>query len=202
MLNSTEINGLILCGGQSSRMGFDKSKILVNNRPIYDVLAEQLEAVKCRPFLSCRKNQSHLLASKWNPIIDSGKIKGPAAGLHPAMKNFEKAAWILLACDMPFVDAELLLTLIENRNSSRVASAFSLQSEWGPFFQPFPAIYEPSFFSLMEKEIPIHHPSLKRLLEERKAHSVNCPAPQKLININRKEDVEKFPELSASFSES
>ena len=38
-------SAVILCGGKSSRMGFDKCMIKVNNKFLIEIIAEQLEQV-------------------------------------------------------------------------------------------------------------------------------------------------------------
>ena len=38
-------SAVILCGGKSSRMGFDKCKIKVGNKLLIEIIAEQLEQI-------------------------------------------------------------------------------------------------------------------------------------------------------------
>jgi molybdopterin-guanine dinucleotide biosynthesis protein A len=99
--------------------------------------------------------------------------------LHPA------AAWLVLACDMPFVDRELLSALVEGRDSAKDATAFAA-SDGLP--EPLCAIYEPTAFPALWKTVEEDDSSLRRVLLETGIRLLWPDKPAMLRNFNLPEE--------------
>ena len=67
---------------------------------------------------------------------------GPIAGIHAALHAYPEAAWLVLACDLPFLDTATLQQLIAAREPQRLATAFRSSHDGKP--EPLCAIYEPA----------------------------------------------------------
>ncbi|MBL8012560.1 MAG: NTP transferase domain-containing protein, partial [Candidatus Omnitrophica bacterium] len=93
--NIDNIFGLVLAGGQSRRMGRDKSKLVYGQKPQFQVAYELLEGLCNQVFISSRLDQEQSLAFGNYPlIVDSPSYegRGPISGILSAMKSFPKAA--------------------------------------------------------------------------------------------------------------
>lgn len=120
--------GVILCGGQSSRMGSDKGllKLHANTwaQTAVDILAEfQLPVV-----ISVNKNQYTDYATIFSleQLItdnDSLQIKGPLAGLLSVHLQYPAEDLLLFACDMPLMETSLIKELMAIYNQ-QTADAF------------------------------------------------------------------------------
>jgi molybdopterin-guanine dinucleotide biosynthesis protein A len=111
-----EIEGFILAGGASSRMGEDKSRLELGGRTFVESAAETLRSLTTRvSVVSSRPTaESHGL-----PVVkDLRAGVGALGGLHAALSTC-RAEWAaVVACDLPFVTGELLTRLASMRADS------------------------------------------------------------------------------------
>lgn len=138
-----KLYGLVLAGGKSSRMKKDKALLTFNGKTqlenCYDLLTKFCDKV----FLSLRKDQNFIQRVKQYPhIYDSERYEniGPMGGILSAMDQFSKISWVVLACDLPFVNESVIKYLIDHRDSRKLATAF--KSTHGGLPEPLCAIYE------------------------------------------------------------
>lgn len=133
--------GLVLSGGRSTRMGQDKGIIQYYDLPqrerIYNFLAQVCE----KTFLSIRKEQESEISERISTIIDRDEYKGPFNGLLSAHYTYPKAAWLVLACDLPLIDMNSINLLITERDRDKNATAFATRKSGLP--EPLAAIWEP-----------------------------------------------------------
>jgi molybdopterin-guanine dinucleotide biosynthesis protein A len=111
-----EIEGFILAGGASSRMGEDKSRLELGGRTFVESAAHALRSITTRvSVVSSRPAaESHGL-----PVVqDLRAAVGALGGLHAALSTC-RAEWAaVVACDLPFVTGELLTRLASMRADS------------------------------------------------------------------------------------
>lgn len=188
------MKGLILCGGQSVRMGFDKSTLKRGGKYLYQHLAEEFLSAGIQPYLSHRSDQSHLLKSPFPGIEDQGGLAGPIQGIKMALESSAESAWLVIACDMPLLDRAVFDFLIARRNEQKMATVFKIEDQKSEkeLILPFPAIYEPSFYPLMSAQLVAGQWSPKKMLEAADCEVVACPFPEKMVNVNRPGDVEEL----------
>lgn len=135
--------GLVLAGGKSTRMKKDKSLLEYHGKKqvvyCFDLLSQFCDQV----FVSNRKDQSRLAAHKKLPQIhDIFSGIGPLGGILSAMTCQPDVAWLVMACDLPFVNGSTIETLIKKRNPSKMATAYRSAHEPN-LPEPLCAIYEP-----------------------------------------------------------
>jgi molybdopterin-guanine dinucleotide biosynthesis protein A len=137
----TGLYGLVLAGGKSTRMGRDKGSIHyhgVSQRVFASrLLSEFCEAV----FVSCRQEQVPTLEDELQPLVDAFENLGPTGGILTALHFKPDVAWLVVACDLPFLSQRSLRMLIEARDTSKVATAYQNPDDHLP--EPLIAIYEP-----------------------------------------------------------
>ncbi|WP_228237269.1 NTP transferase domain-containing protein [Allomuricauda sp. M10] len=133
--------GLVLDGGKSSRMGSDKGQIVYHKSPQRDHLMKLLQKVCDAVFVGIGKGQS-LGLWDFQRIEDMDQYKGPLNGILSAHEKHPNVAWLVLACDLPFVDEQSLLKLAKERDSNKWATAYAHQNGQVP--EPLFAIWEVS----------------------------------------------------------
>ncbi|MFN3345350.1 MAG: NTP transferase domain-containing protein [Chloroherpetonaceae bacterium] len=137
----TGIYGLVLAGGKSTRMGRDKGSIDyhgVSQRVFASrLLSEFCDAV----FVSCRQEQVPTLEPELQPLADAFENLGPAGGILTALHFKPDMAWLVVACDLPFLSRSSIQKLIEARDAQKVATAYQNPDDHLP--EPLIAIYEP-----------------------------------------------------------
>lgn len=140
MNDSTKIYGLVLSGGKSTRMGKDKGLLEYHDVPqrdyLYQLLSEFCDAV----YYSVRPNQDESLP-KENTIVDLNEYRGPLNGILSAHKAHPNVAWLVLACDLPLLQKEVVAQLVSHRDPSRTATAMATKDSKLP--EPLIAVWEP-----------------------------------------------------------
>ena len=118
--------GLVLAGGESRRMGVDKSLIAYRGVAQREALFALLEPVCARVFLSVNASQLMPDPERFAYIVDRPEYAGN--GPIGAVMSFRDAhpgvALLLVSCDLPYFGAEALQTLVAARDPVRPATAF------------------------------------------------------------------------------
>ena len=139
---SAPVYGLILAGGSSSRMKRDKAALPYRGKSQLD-RAFELAARHVNPvFVSVRASQSGDPSRAHRPmILDSVAGEGPIVGIRSAFAAHPNAAWLVLACDLPFLGDAALSRLLAERDSSAMATAYRSAHDGLP--EPLCAVWEP-----------------------------------------------------------
>lgn len=142
--NIASLNGLVLAGGQSVRMGTDKGLLdyFGKSQRVYSI--EMLEKLNLKTYLSVRKEQQ---INQPNIIEDKFSGLGPFGAICSAFQHDPNTAWLVLATDLPYVDEKLIRRLIKERNSSKVATAVKGKNKKFP--EPLVTIWEPKAYPIM-----------------------------------------------------
>jgi len=189
-MSPTPPNGLLLAGGRSSRMRLDKANLSYDGQIQLERAAKLLSQFCPSVHLSLRKDQNAPVESVNLPIIADafGEI-GPLGGILSAFASKPEHAWLVLACDLPFLGEDTLKHLLEERDTKKLATAYSSSHDGLP--EPLCAIYEPSaarqlhhFFQeeklLCPRKILIQtDPKLIDPLDHRALDNINTPEEYK-----------------------
>jgi molybdenum cofactor guanylyltransferase len=117
--------GVLLTGGASRRMGVDKARLVVNGETLAARAARVLTSV-CDPVVEVGTGVSGLPAVREDP-----PGTGPLAALLAGVGALgDPRAVVLLACDLPFVDAPLLQLLVDRPGSATVIPVVDGRSQY------------------------------------------------------------------------
>ena len=106
-MDTTDICAVILAGGKSSRMGSNKALLDFGGRPLISVLVDRIRPITNQILISSNDPDPYEFLNL--PVIpDQYRGHGPLAGLHAAMLWKECSLYIVLACDLPNLQAPLL----------------------------------------------------------------------------------------------
>ena len=106
-----KIIGVVLAGGNSSRMGRDKALLPLAGAH-HDILGRTvslLQEVCGRAIVVGRQMQGYAC------VLDIAPNCGPVGGVATALDYCQDAACLVLSCDLPFMRKDLLLHLIQHR---------------------------------------------------------------------------------------
>jgi molybdenum cofactor guanylyltransferase len=110
-MSETDVCAVILAGGQSSRMGFNKALLDFGGKPLIHVLVERILPVTNHILISSNDDSSYRFLNI--PVVpDQYRGHGPLSGLHAAMHRDICDLYIVLACDLPNLQAAFLNNLI------------------------------------------------------------------------------------------
>lgn len=178
-----DISALILSGGQSSRMGEEKRLINYHGKTqeqyLFDLLSNYFSAV----YVSINQNQKTDLPYIQDPDLP---IKSPMVGIISAFNHNPNRAWLVVACDMPFVNEEAIEFLLKHRNPEKFATAFENPDEHFP--EPLLTIYEPKIFPKLQEAINQGKKSPMKILQDLDIELLQIFDNQWIININTVEE--------------
>ena len=104
-----DIEGFILAGGASSRMGADKAQLRFGGRTLVETVADALSEITSSVRVVSSRHGGELCGLTVVP--DFYDDCGALGGLHSAMTHGE-ATWVaVVSCDLPFVTGSLLRRL-------------------------------------------------------------------------------------------
>ena len=184
------LNGLVLAGGHSRRMGQPKSVLDYHGKPQYRHIAQLLERFCKQVFISCRAEQLRLFEG-YPTLLDSERFGdiGPMNGVLSAFDS-QPCAWFVLGCDYPFLTETDLKQLIGARDPASVATVFSNPANGFP--EPLIGIYEPHAQPLLLEWHRQGNESLRRFLEKQKAHIILPQHPQCLTSVDTPEEYRRI----------
>jgi molybdopterin-guanine dinucleotide biosynthesis protein A len=187
--------GLVICGGQSTRMGEDKSRLVYHGKPQREYLVDLLQPFCEHVFISCNRQQAGLVPPPYEALIDEDKYSGigPMAGLLSAHEKFPHASFLLVACDYPLITKNTLQHLIDARTGNASAVCF-----WNPVVQinePLIAIYENNSFQTLSEKFRNNKFSLRHFLNENNACSIVPGNPDFLTSVDDAESFRRVKEM-------
>ncbi len=127
-----DLQAFILAGGASSRMGTDKSQLPLEGQTFTERIAETLRKLTDSVSVVGREADARLPS-----VADVYPQWGALGGLHAALAACKREWAIVVACDLPFVSAELFLFLAEKRVDHD--AVVPVQEDGRP--QPLAALY-------------------------------------------------------------
>jgi len=179
--------GLVLAGGASRRMGQDKAALVYDGRPQLARVFDLVSARVPRCFVSVRAAPADTDVRAAYPKIPDENAPdfpgdGPVRGLFSAHRAFPDVAWLVVACDLPMLDAGTLDFLMAARDGSRAATAFASEHDGLP--EPLCTIWEPHTLKTFMAETAPKPRAPRRILAEYGAHVVAMPHGGALDNVN------------------
>jgi len=132
----SEVEGFILAGGASSRMGEDKAHLRLGGRTLVGRAAAALGGVAGR--VSVVSSKPDAAAFGLPVVADRLGGRGALGGLHAALAHASAGWALILSCDLPFVTDALCERLASLRGPDADAVA-PVQPDGRP--QPLCALY-------------------------------------------------------------
>jgi len=149
MIDKTNITGIILAGGKSSRMGSDKGLLMLNNKPFIQYSIDALKPLVSEIIIVSDASEYDDFGLK--RITDITKDAGPVSGIYSGLEASKTEYNLILSCDIPLITSEVLQQLIDAIDDTSEI----IQAESNGKSMPLIALYKKSvkdtFKSLLEQ---------------------------------------------------
>ncbi len=182
-----KLNGLVLAGGKSMRMGTDKGALDYHGKPQREFMADVLNQFCEKTFLSVRSDQN--INSEYELLEDKFVGLGPFGAILSAFQKKPNTAWLVVACDLPLLDEESLQFLVENRNTSQLATAF--HNPETNFPEPLITIWEPKSYQVLLQFLAQGYSCPRKVLINSEIELLHLKDSKVLMNVNDKERFDK-----------
>ena len=172
--------GLVLAGGKSSRMGQDKAALNYHGKPQIEHARDLLAGLCQEVFLSLRPDQA--APAGWSTVSDRFSGFGPLGGILSAQHTHPKAAWLVLACDLPYLTPACLQALLAGRDPWRLATAFVSTHDGLP--EPLAAVWEPKSRFALHHFLALGYDCPRKVLINTRPKLLTQADPRWLDNVN------------------
>ena len=105
------MQGFILCGGQSHRMGQDKAQLNINGTSMANLIAEELTTAGLDAvFMVTKPNKT--FETSFEFIFDMLDVRHPLSGLATALNHTNHEHAMIICCDLPWIRSADIQTLL------------------------------------------------------------------------------------------
>jgi len=186
-----------LAGGWSSRIGQDKCQLKIGNRTILKIIIGKLSSFCDEIILVTNDPEAHekvlrfSCGAKIKAVRDRIPYQGPLEGILAGLSEASSFYSLVVACDMPFLNVELLKYLVKESHDADVVIP---ESPEGP--EPLHAVYSKNCISPIEKKLAEGDFRIVSFFDEVKVKHIGKDEVIKLdphhlsfFNINTPEDL-------------
>ncbi len=200
-----EINGILLVGGRSSRLGRDKSLEIIGGESLIERAVNAL-APLCKTVILVAAVDTELKSVTETPslriVTDIYPRKGPLVGLYSGLEQSDTLYNLVIACDMPFLSEKLIRLMIE------LAPGYdAVVPRPGKKAEPLCAVFSRNCLTTIEKmmedgDYTVRHIPQKVITRYVNAKEIASADPEyrSFINVNREEDLAQARELAEGLS--
>jgi molybdenum cofactor guanylyltransferase len=172
---------VLLAGGKSSRMGDDKSQILLPNGKTS--LQQVVDVVSCAglPIALSGRDAQSFAAFGFPVIVDLIADAGPLGALHSAFAQAAEPV-LLVACDLFLLDEETIRNLIASYRATGKTTCYANRLDGQ--VEPLCAIYDPSCADLLLEKLQTQQFCARKFLAQLSPQVLDLSNPVALDNIN------------------
>lgn len=172
---------VILAGGKSQRMGFDKQLIEINGKRIIEKTIEQLKNEFDEIIVISNKPE---LYENLGVTVKSDILKecGPLGGIHSGL-TYSKSEYVyFFACDMPIVDIEFIKSLKGKVSNSKNEIIVARDTD---FIEPMNGFYSKKLINNIESFLASGEKSLNKFIKMQNTEYILKEQFEKKINIEK-----------------
>ena len=188
------VNGYILAGGKSSRMGKDKGLINYNGIAIVEHIIGQIKPLVNK--LVIVSNNIEYEKFGFEVINDLMKGIGPAGGIYTALRHTDLELNFIVSCDMPYINKDGVQYIIQNSIHSQITVP-----EKDGITQPLVGVYSKDCLNKWTQLIQQRKIKLQEMILHFKLNIINVNDNilfdnNFFMNINTKKDLDNAINLT------
>lgn len=188
-------SAVILAGGKSRRMGFDKQFLQIKNHYLLCHHGEQL--AKLFDQIIVVTNTPELYRdTPFVLVSDELPDQGPLGGIHIGLKTASSRQVYFLACDMPNINLNYIRFMQQRLQDGPNTACITRFGDW---IEPFNAFYARELVPDIENYLSLGQHSLFKFLKNQNTHYVSesearhySPDWSMFLNLNTREDFETW----------
>jgi len=190
-----EVTAIILAGGKNLRLGRTKALETIGGKSLIECVVERLRPLTSQILIATSQEQLDLpVADKAEILVDLYPDKGPLGGIYTGLLASQSSHSIVVACDMPFLNTELLRYMTELVGDF---DAVAPRLEEG-IAEPLHAIYSKSCLDKIKKRLEHNQLGVNSFLNTLRVRYVEREETQRLdpqllsfFNINYQSDLDR-----------
>ena len=160
-LMNAYITGVILAGGQSRRMGFNKAEAEMHGASMLIRMIDKLKDLT--PTIVVSSGTVTYPNIPWPQIPDEYPDCGPLGGIYSILKVSNTSLNLVVSCDIPLVSISLLKYIVASAEES--AALITVPVDHDGQIHMTCAVYRKEVLPFLEHQLHAHAFKLKDLLE-------------------------------------
>jgi len=183
-MEEKSVKGLIMMGGQSTRMGSDKAFVQWHGQTLLEKAIDHLSGITDDIYLSVNAEQYDLLQDEYACIQDQYPDKGPMGGILSALEKLHEDL-IVLAVDMPNLSAANILDLISAAKDFKTITCYQYKDA----IQPFPSFWPVQLLPNLEASVLNNRLAMIKFIVAQQPKLITTNSPEQFNNFNRPDDM-------------
>jgi molybdopterin-guanine dinucleotide biosynthesis protein A len=155
----SDVTGIILAGGESRRMGTDKALIRLSGKTLIEQTAHIFKKLFAETII-ISKDPGRFKMAGCRELPDASDERGAMVGLLTALESSETEFIFTAACDMPFLNDQIISLIVNKGRPFDVALPCS-----GGHTHPLHALYSKRCLKAMAESLARGEKSLKRFIK-------------------------------------
>lgn len=191
-----DATAVILAGGKSTRLGYDKQTLRINGNYLIDRILELLTPV-FKEVIIVSNNPDFHRDRDCRVASDTFQDSGPLGGLHAGLEAASFPVCYLTACDMPWISVPYMVYLLECYRAQLEVEV--IITGFGKMVEPMNGLYAKSLTPRIGSLIGNQRLKMTALIDQANAYVVPesvarrySPDWRMFHNINTPEDWENF----------
>ncbi len=194
-----DVTGIILAGGKSLRFGRNKAIEKIAGMTLVERVIRRLSAITHEIILVTNEDNNQFAEFNFVDVVtDIYPAKGPLGGIYTGLSSSHSVANIVVACDMPFLNTELLGHMVNLLHGFDAVIPRWQNNQ----IEPLHGIYAISCAPVMKKQLENNRLSISECLKEMRIRFLEQaefikfdPESRSFFNINSQADIELFNKI-------
>lgn len=184
-----EATAIVMAGGDSIRMGTDKSMLPIKGRAMIEHICRQLEGTFSRILISANDVNKYAFLG-FEVIPDKVPGKGPLMGIASALEASGNEHNFVVACDIPFIELSFVRHMLAEAAGSGVDIVIPIVG--GEKYEPLFAVYCKSALAAINKALLADRRKISDVFKWCGVKYVELSDAKWLVNLNTMAEYEGF----------
>ena len=159
-VSNADITGVVLAGGESKRMGFNKAEAKMHGESMLMRMIDKLKEIT--PTIVVSSGNANYSNISFPQIIDEYSRCGPIGGIYSVLKASKTSLNLVVSCDIPLVSVSLLEHIVEKAKESN--ALITLPVDHDGQLQMMCAVYHKDILPILQQQIDAQAFKMKNLV--------------------------------------
>jgi len=186
---------IILAGGKSSRMGFDKQFLMIREKRLMESMIDKLNK-EFNEFIVVTNKPEYYVDFPHKLVTDKIVGQGPLSGIHAGLSEADSKYSFVIACDMPNINLDYIRYMKESIKNTDYDGCITYSKDW---IEPFSSFYSKEILQDLEKSLLAGQKMIYPFIKEHNFYYVDEDIARKFtpdwdifINLNTQEELEYY----------